>query len=260
QLDDLVQAGLTLEDAHGAGPVLQELRSQVLVKPRLQGVQIQGVGVQPVDGREMALVGQGRIQGPEDLDNPHGGLRHGLGQVAARRRHGAHGGEAAPAVIGADAGHAAGPLVELGQAGGKVRGVPLLAGHLLQPAGHLAQGLRPAGGGVSDDRHVVAHVPEVLRDGDARVDRRLTGGHGHVGGVGDQHRPLHQGLPGAGVLQLRELPEHVGHLVAPLAAADVDHDVHIRPLGQLVLHHSLAGAEGPGHGGGAALGNGEQGV
>ncbi|CAN4010611.1 DNA topoisomerase, partial [Dysosmobacter welbionis] len=89
---------------------------------------------------------------------------------------------------------------------------------------------------------------------------RLTGGHGHVGGVGDQHRPLHQGLPGAGVLQLRELPEHVGHLVAPLAAADVDHDVHIRPLGQLVLHHSLAGAEGPGHGGGAALGNGEQGV
>ena len=37
-----------------------------------------------------------------------------------------------------------------------------------------------------------------------------------------------------------------GHLVAPLAAADVDHDVHVGPLGKLVLHHGLAGAEGAG--------------
>ena len=39
--------------------------------------------------------------------------------------------------------------------------------------------------------------------------------------------------PGAGVHQFGELPQHVGHLVAPLAAADVDHHVHVGPFGQL---------------------------
>ncbi len=107
---------------------------------------------------------------------------------------------------------------------------------------------------------MVAHVAEILGDGDAGVDAGLTGGHGHIGGVGDQNGALHQCLAGAGVGQLRELPQHVGHLVAALAAADVDHDVHVGPLGQLVLHHGLAGAEGTGHGGGAALGDGEHGV
>lgn len=161
--------------------------------------------------------------------------------------------------VGADALHHARPLIELGQAGGQVGRIALLAGHLLQAAGHLAQGLGPAGGGVGDDGHVVPHVTEVLGDGDAGIDGGLTGGHRHVGGVGDQNRPLHQGLAGAGV-PARGTPQHVSHLVAPFAAADVDHDVHVRPLGQLVLHHRLARAEGPGDGGGAALGHGEQGV
>ena len=152
----------------------------------------------------------------------------------------------------------AGALVELRQTGGQVGGVALFAGHLFQTAGHLAQSLGPAGGGVSQNGHVVAHVAEVLSDGDAGVDGGLAGGHRHVGGVGDQHGALHQRLAVAGVLQLGELHQNVGHLVAALAAADVDDDVHVRPLGQLVLHHGLAGAEGAGDGGGAALGDGEE--
>ena len=229
----------------------------MLVEPGGHRVQIQGVGVQPVDGGEVAAVGQGGVQRPEHLDDAHGGLCHRLGEVAARRRHRTHGSERAGALLRAHAADHAGPLIELGQTGSQIRGVALLTGHLLQTAGHLAQGLSPAGGGVGDDGHVVAHVPEVLGDGDTGVDRRLTGGHGHIGGVGDQHRPLHQAFAGAGVRQLGEFTEHVGHLVAPLAAADVDHDVHVCPLGQLVLHHGLAGAEGPGYGGSAALGDGE---
>ncbi len=35
QLDDLVQAGLLLEDGHGPTPGFQELLAQVLVKPGL---------------------------------------------------------------------------------------------------------------------------------------------------------------------------------------------------------------------------------
>ena len=59
---------------------------------------------------------------------------------------------------------------------------------------------------------------------------------------------------------MRELVEHVGHLVAALAAAHVHNDLRVRPLGQLVLHDRLAAAEGAGHGRHTALGDGEQGI
>ena len=61
-------------------------------------------------------------------------------------------------------------------------------------------------------------------------------------------------------MQLRELHQNVGHLVAALAAADVDDDVDVGPLRQLMLHDGLARAEGAGDGGGAALGQREHGV
>ena len=42
--------------------LLQEALAQILVEPGLQGVQIQGVGVQPVDGGEVTAIGQGGVQ------------------------------------------------------------------------------------------------------------------------------------------------------------------------------------------------------
>ena len=53
---------------------------------------------------------------------------------------------------------------------------------------------------------------------------------------------------------MRELAEDLGHLVSSLAAADVDHDLRVRPLGQLLLGDRLAGPKGSGNTGGAALG------
>ena len=44
--------------------------------------------------------------------------------------------------------------------------------------------LSPSGGGVGHHGEVVAHVPEVLCQGDSSVDRSLTGCHRHVGSVG----------------------------------------------------------------------------
>jgi hypothetical protein len=118
----------------------------------------------------------------------------------------------------------------------------------------------PSGSGVCHQRHVVAHVPVVLGDRDGGEDRSFPRGHRHVRGVGDQDGALHQGLAGSGVRELGELEEHVGHLVAALPAADVHDDVRIRPLGELVLDHGLAAAEGTRHAGRAALGHGEEGV
>ena len=52
-----------------------------------------------------------------------------------------------------------------------------VSGHLCQTAGDLPEGLGPAGGRVGHHRHVVAHVTEVLRQGDTSVDGRLPDDH-----------------------------------------------------------------------------------
>ena len=52
--------------------------------------------------------------------------------------------------------------------------------------------------------------------------------------------------------------QHLGHLVAALAAADVDDDVGVAPLGQRLLQHRLAGAEAAGDGRAAAARDREQ--
>ncbi len=70
--------------------------------------------------------------------------------------------------------------------------------------------------------------------------------------VRDQDRALHQRRAGARVDELGELLEHLGQLVAALAAADVDDDVGVRPLRERLLEHGLAGAEPAGDRGGAA--------
>ena len=64
--------------------------------------------------------------------------------------------------------------------------------------------------------------------------------------------------PVRGSVERGELGEHVGHLVAALAAADVDDHVGVAPLGDLLQQHGLAGAEAAGHGGAAAAGDREE--
>ena len=115
QLDDLVELVLLLQQVHGVVTVLHERLSQMLIEPRAQGVQIQGVGVQPVDGREVPPVGQRRIQRPEHLHDTHGTLSYRFAEVAAGRRHGAHRRQAAGTLLAAEALHHTGPLIELGQ-------------------------------------------------------------------------------------------------------------------------------------------------
>ena len=66
------------------------------------------------------------------------------------------------------------------------------------------------------------------------------------------------GPPVRGSIELGELADHVGHLVATLAAADVDDDVGVAPLGDLLQQHRLAGAEPAGDPDRAAARHGEQ--
>jgi hypothetical protein len=148
-----------------------------------------------------------------------------------------------------------GSLVERGQRGRQIGGVALLGRQRPGPGRELAQRLGPARGGVGDHDGVVAHVAEVLRHGHAAVDARLAGHHRHVRRVGDDDRALGQRGVGPWVDQLTQVCDDVGHLVAALAASDVDDDVGVAPLRDLLQQHRLARAEPAGHGRRAAPGH-----
>ena len=204
----------------------------------------------------MARVGEAFVQRQKAAHKTLGVLGDGLRKIAALGRDRADDGHAARR---AGKGlHAARAFIERGQAAGQVGGEALFGGHLLQTAGDLAQRFCPAGRGIRHHGHVVAHVAVVFRQRDARVDGRLACGHGHIAGISDEHRALRHGLAAFGVDQLAEFVQHLRHLVAALAAAHIDDDVRVAPLGKLVLRHRLAGAEAAGNGGRAALCNGKQ--
>ena len=204
-LYNLLQLRLILQKTHHLLTVLHPFSIHVFVKPGRHIVQIQRVAGQPVDGRKMTLVSQRGIQSPEYLHNTKGGLGHRLRDISSRRGYGPDYREGALPLILAQGDHMAGPLVELSQTGTQICRVALLTGHLLQTAGHLTEGLSPTGGRIGHQSHGVAHIPEVLRNGNSCVNRSLPGSHRHVRGVGDQNRPLHQGFSCLGILQLREL-------------------------------------------------------
>ncbi len=100
---------------------------------------------------------------------------------------------------------------------------------------------------------MVTHVPIIFRNGHARVNRGFPGRHRHVRGVGNEYCPLHEGPSAAGIAQLPELVQHLGHFIAPLAAAQIDDNIGVRPFCQLVLNNGFAGAERAGNCGAAAL-------
>ena len=87
---------------------------------------------------------------------------------------------------------------------------------------------------------------------------RLTGSYRHVGSVGDQRGTIHQRVAGLRVDQLGELFQNLRHLIAALAAADINDDIRIGPLCNLVLGHGLTCTESAGNGRRAALGDREE--
>ena len=190
--DDLFKLALLLQDVHSRLHHLRPILAHVLVEPAFQPVEVQGVALKPVDCREMARVCKLARKAPEHLHGAQRGLRNRLGDIAARRGYRADGRDRAGAPFGAERDDNARALIELGKAAAQIGRVALFTGHFFQAAGHFAQRLRPTGGGIRHDGDLVAHVAEVFRNGDAGVDGSLTRRNGHIGGVGDEHRALHQ--------------------------------------------------------------------
>ena len=92
---------------------------------------------------------------------------------------------------------------------------------------------------------MVTLVAIIFGQGHPHVDRGLACNDRHVGSVGNEQGPLHQGPARIGVFQGRKAVEDVDELVASLAATHVDNNIGIRPAGDLVLQDGLARAERP---------------
>ena len=253
-MHNLGQVLLFLQDLLALGAQRHEL-GEVLLVVVVEGAHVLAVAEQPVDGRKVLALGELLVQTPEDLHNVERGRGDRIGEVTAGRRDGAHNGDGALACRIADALDATGALVERGETRRQVGRIAGVGGHFGQAARDLAQRFGPARRRVGHHGHVVAHVAEVLAERDAGVDGGLAGRHGHVGRVGDERRALHDRLGATFHFhgELREVLEHLGHLIAALATADVDDRVAVGELGQRLRDHRLAAAERARNGCRAAL-------
>ncbi len=109
----------------------------ILIEPGFQPVEVEGITGEPIDGGEVAAIGQLGAQTPEDLDRAQRGLGDRLGDIAARRGDRADGRYSALLRLGTQRLHHAGPLVEFRQTAAEVSGVAFFTGHFLQTAAHF---------------------------------------------------------------------------------------------------------------------------
>ena len=204
----------------------------------------------PRHRRVVAGVGQVTVQGPQAADEPLRVGGHRFGDVPALWRDRTHDGHRASGSAERD--DVAGALVERRQRRAEPGGVALLGRERTGPGCELAQRLRPSRRGVRDDHGGHPLVAEELRHGHPRVDAGLARHHRHVRGIGDHDRPGGESATRPRILELGELGDDVGHLVAAFAAADVDDDVGGAPLRDLLQQNGLPCPEAARHRGGAA--------
>merc|ERR1719453_2390039 len=248
ELHDLLQLVLRLQDL--AELLLQRLVLRLrLLEERLERADVLGEADVPVHGREVLALRQLLVQAPEHLHDRQRRGRHGVGEVATRRGHGADNRDGALASRAAAARDTTRPLIERRQARAEVGRVARVRRHLRETTRDLTQRLGPARRRVGHHAHVVALVAEVLGRRHAGVDRSLTRRHWHVRRVRHERRPLHDLLLHAvdERRELREIRQHLGHLVAALATAHVHDHVRVRVLAQGLRDHRLAAPEGARH-------------
>ena len=155
-----------------------------------------------------------------------------------------------------------GTLVELGEGGTQVSGETRISGHLSETTGDFSEGFSPSRGGVSHHSDVLTLITEVLSEGDTSVDGSLSSCDGHVRGVSDEARALHDivHLSVNLSLELGEVIEYFSHLVSALTAADVNDTVRVGVLGKRLRNASLSAAEGAWDSASTTLNGGEEGV
>src|SRR6266705_892233 len=83
--DDLAKFLITLKKIHCHFSEVDPFWPDFFGIPGFEGVEVEGVACQPVNGWEVASLGKFGVEGPEDLDDTEGVLSDRFGKVAARR-------------------------------------------------------------------------------------------------------------------------------------------------------------------------------
>ena len=211
---------------------------------KLGVLQVFRIAVDRVDGRVTLAVSTCLLKGVETTCHLFRVLRHRLFQVTTRRRHRTD--ERHRTGLSIIQHHHAGASVEVGHDRRQVHRESVRSRQLFESIGHLAERLCPARCGVCHKQHLQPHAAVIFCDSHGRVDRCLTRSHGHVRGVGDDDRALHQLAARVRIDQLGELYEDLHHLIGTFAAGRDDHNVRLGLLRDGVLKHRLARSERPG--------------
>jgi hypothetical protein len=261
KLHDLVQLlgiGQQLLDALSESGEFGVLLLVILV----QDVGVLAVRQTGVDRREVLSLGELLVETPEHLDDTESGRGDGIGEITTGRADGTDDAHTAVTLRRSEGLDASSALVEGGELGTEVSGETLVSRHLSETTRKLTKSLSPTGGRVSHHGDVETLVTEVLGNSDTGVDGGLTGCDGHVGGVGDEGRSLHDGLLSAIDIdrELGEILQDFSHLVSSLTAADVDNDIGVGELGDGLTNDSLAASEGTRDSNSTTLNTGKEGV
>ena len=206
----------------------------------------------------MSCISQRLVQSPEAADKTFGIHRDRFGEITALRGYSSDNGYASFGSV--EIFHHACSFIEGRQTGSQIGRETFLCRHLFQTAGEFTEGFCPTGGGICHNSHIVTHITVIFCQRQTGVDGSLSGSHRHIGGIRDQSRTVHQGMPGLRIHQFSEFFQNLCHLVSSLAAADIDDNICIGPLGDLMLGHGFPGTETTGDSGCTAFCDREHGI
>mmetsp|Transcript_11056 Transcript_11056/g.25659 ORF Transcript_11056/g.25659 Transcript_11056/m.25659 type:complete len:277 (-) Transcript_11056:577-1407(-) len=206
------------------------------------------------------------VKTPEDLNNRQGSSSDRIREITTRGRHGSHDSDGTLSGWGSKACNASSTLVESSQTSTKVCRITGVGRHLSETSGNLTKSLCPTGGRVSHHRYVHSLVTEVLGESNTGINRSLTSCHRHVGSVRYKRGTLHDTnfLLGSCLLvldshcKLREITQHLSHLVSTLSTTDVHNSVRVRELRQSLTNHSLPTSKSTGDGASTSKHRGEE--
>mmetsp|Transcript_39098 Transcript_39098/g.81166 ORF Transcript_39098/g.81166 Transcript_39098/m.81166 type:complete len:452 (-) Transcript_39098:403-1758(-) len=207
----------------------------------------------------MLTLGKLLVQSPKHLHNRKSGSRNWIGKVTTGRRDGSDDSNCTFAVGGSQTANTSSTFVESSQTGTQIGWVTGIGRHLSKTTRNLTKSFGPSGGGVSHHGHIHTLITEVFSKRNTGVNGSLTGGHGHVGGIGDQSGTLHDtnflivaNIILDGHCEFREITQHFSHLITTFTTSDVDNGITIGKLGKRLGNHSLSATKGSGDSAGSS--------
>ena len=250
ELDNLAEVVLLLQNGSGLVSEVRVLGIHV-VEEGFQDLHVLGVGNKPVKRWEMLTLGKLLVKTPEDLHNRKGGRSNWIGEITTGRGDSSDDSDGTLTIGRSKTGDTPSTFVEGSKTGTQVGGVTGIGRHLSKTSRNLTKSLGPTGSRVSHHGNIHSLITEVLSKRNPGVNRSLTRGDGHVGGIGNECGTLHDtDFPlSASVLildshgQFREITQDFSHLITTFSATDVDNSIRVGKLGKRLRNNSLSATE-----------------